>query len=827
MRGLHAIGGNGDWALGNGVLCATISDVNHETYLSARGGVLIDVGHCGRADDLWNAVHPLFNMSKDQIMNFDKITAAHDTNSASIIVTGTTNGVTIRSVYRVDIDKPTLLKIDTTLTREQKNSTRLFLFGLLNLHPNRTLSPFSLSLTDSKYNTGFAHPPLDTGNIRSVISAMQPSEWQILVGSPNTAPISYGWNISKAEFIDAKGKKQPLPLFAFNSQDITMFGAFSNPLLFASDKPGLLEFTQTLWMDLALGEALHIEQQILLGERADVANITDQLYDGNWLHGRVDESAVTVHIDDATGNPLTAVVPDVDGTFAVRLPAGTAKVRLRVAGDGIALSEHTFNIDGKLTDIGTLKVIPPTTIVVPRGAPILLVFKGIDGTRDPVLFDDGRNFKVGGNYFYSGMSSNKVALGGIDDDIRHLSLMPGHYRVLATRGPFYSVTEATLDAISGAVQFLSIDPPQRVVDSTGWLGADFHVHSGYSFDSDLPPQQRLLQFAAQGAEVMVPAEHNRPIDYQPWLEALGLQQRIAVIGGSELTGLAHTPNAPRTMGHANIFPVQTRSEEFLGGALPHENRTLGDVIGAYKKAGSSTFFQLNHPRSGDRDADMAYFNHLDSGEFAFDPLQTLDHMHNSALLKHRPSGYRDIDFDGMELLNGSALDVYANVRADWFALLRQGFIKIGTANSDAHTAADLVAWPRNLVQFSSTDLAHFDSNAFVAAVKAGKLIGSTGPLLEMKLLDMQLHETGLGEIFHGDHGTLRVHVEAAPWVAVDSLSIYVNGKLLQTVPINGGETREFAMTFNGSSFVTAEVHGVPTAQYHDIAPGFTPMAFTN
>ena len=46
-------------------------------------------------------------------------------------------------------------------------------------------------------------------------------------------------------------------------------------------------------------------------------------------------------------------------------------------------------------------------------------------------------------------------------------------------------------AIGGAVQFLGIDIPQRAVDTAGWLGADFHVHSGYSFDSDLPPQQRL------------------------------------------------------------------------------------------------------------------------------------------------------------------------------------------------------------------------------------------------------------------------------------------------------------------------------------------------
>jgi hypothetical protein len=828
VRGLHAIGGNGDWALGNGVLCATVSDIDHETYLSARGGVLIDIGHCGRADDLWNALHPLFNMSKDQVMHYDNVTAQHDAKSASLIATGAAHGVNIRSVYRVDIEHPTLLQIDTALKREQKNSTRLFLFGLLGLHPNRTLSPFSLSLPTPRYNAGFAHPALDTNNIRSVINAMMPSEWQILVGSPNTLPISYGWRVVNAERIDVGGKKIPLPLFAFNSQDITMFGVFSGPLIFGRDKPGLLEFTQTLWMDLAVGETLHIEQQILLGERADVANITDQLYTGNWLRGRIDKARdVTVHIDTDTGIPLTAATTNEDGSFAARLPAGITKARLRVAGNGIASSEQAVVVDRADTDIGTLKFPQPSIIVLPRGKTMQIIFKGIDGTRDPVLFDDGRDFRVGDRYFFNGMSSNRLSLAGSDADARHIALQPGRYRVLATQGPFYSVTETTLEALAGAVQYLGIDAPQRVVDTTGWISADFHVHSGYSFDADLPPQQRLLQFAAQGAEIMVSTEHNRSVDYRPWLEALGLQQRIAVIGGSELTGLAHTPNAPRTMGHANVFPLPSKTNEFLDGTPSRENRALGDVIGNYKTANSLAFFQLNHPRTGDRDIDMAYFNHLDTGAFAFDPAQPLAHIHNSTLLRKRSLGYRDIDFDGIELLNGSALDMYETMRTDWFALLSQGFIKIGTANSDAHSAAELVALPRNLVKFNAANLAHLDTNAFIAAVKAGKLVGTTGPLLDMTLTHEKFGKAGLGDIFRGDRGTLTVNVEAAPWIAVDSLSIYLNGKLWQTVAIAAGEKREFAMTFTGSSFITAEVRGAPTAHYRDIAPGFTPMAFTN
>lgn len=823
VRGSHAIGGIGDWAIGNGLLCATVSNPAHETYLSTRGGVLIDIGHCDRADDLWNAAHPLFNMSKDQVMQVDSVRAEHDATSASLIAEGDRHGVAMRTVYRLDREHTDELRIDTTLTRKTADSTRLFLFGLLALHPNRTLTPFSLSLTRPAYNQGFVHPPLDTDSIRSVIAAMRPSEWQMLVGSPNTAPVSYGWGIVGAEHIDANGKHSQLPLFAFNGQDVTMFGVFSAPLFYAREQPGLLEFAQTPWLDLAVGETLHIEQRILLGERADVANLTDRIYSGNWLRGRLDQPrSVALHIDTEDGMPLTMIQSAADGSFAARLPTGVDAVQLRIAGDGFATSTRHVVADRPDTDIGTLSIPSPSTVVLPRGNPVKIIFKGIDGTPDPLLFDDGREFSVGDKPSYNAHVHNSVALAGTDADRRHIALAAGRYRVFATRGPFYTVTETVLDAQEGAVQYLGIEQPQRAVDTSGWIGADFHVHSGYSFDSDLAPHQRLAQFVAQGAEVMVPSEHNFAVDYQPWLNELGLQQKMAVIGGSELTGIAHGPNAPRTMGHANVFPLAARPQEFLGGTLPHEDRALGAVIGAYKKANPLLFFQLNHPRTTDRDADMAYLNHLSAGNTSFDPQQTLGHRRNNSLLKRHADGYRDIDFDGMELLNGSALDAFEAVRADWFSLLRQGFIKVATANSDSHSASDLVALPRNMVRFDAPDLAAFDTRAFIAAVKNGKLVGSTGPLL-----DMQLNDVGVGGVLRSNSGTLTVRVDAAPWVDVSTLDIYVNGKRWQSVELHAGATHTVPMKFTEPSFVTAEVRGTPGDIYKIVAPGFVPMAFTN
>ena len=52
-QGPDAVAGLGDWILGNGTVCATVSSISHESFLSGSGGVLVDLAHCGRGDDQW------------------------------------------------------------------------------------------------------------------------------------------------------------------------------------------------------------------------------------------------------------------------------------------------------------------------------------------------------------------------------------------------------------------------------------------------------------------------------------------------------------------------------------------------------------------------------------------------------------------------------------------------------------------------------------------------------------------------------------------------------------------------------------------------------
>lgn len=75
VRGSDAIAGIGDWALGNGTLCAVVSDPEHEAGLSDRGGTLIDLGRCDLAHDQLTLLQPLLNLSRGQVLPVSEIEA--------------------------------------------------------------------------------------------------------------------------------------------------------------------------------------------------------------------------------------------------------------------------------------------------------------------------------------------------------------------------------------------------------------------------------------------------------------------------------------------------------------------------------------------------------------------------------------------------------------------------------------------------------------------------------------------------------------------------------------------------------------------------------
>jgi len=207
----------------------------------------------------------------------------------------------------------------------------------------------------------------------------------------------------------------------------------------------------------------------------------------------------------------------------------------------------------------------------------------------------------------------------------------------------------------------------------------------------------------------------------------------------------------------------------------------------------------------------------------YDPAQGLDAAPNRVLAERDPaSGLRDLDYDGVELLNGPRLDRYRKTRADWLSLLLQGVVHVGLGNSDSHRAGELPGLPRNYVALADDAIAGFDEAAFFAAVRAGRVVATTGPLLDAKI-----GEAGPGQRFTGRSGVLRVRADAAPWVPVDRLLVHRDGEIVAERALARGETLELPLAFERDGFVVVEVEGAPDATWSALAPGFAPLAVAN
>jgi hypothetical protein len=705
---------------------------------------------------------------------------------------GIQQGLRLETRYVLGDEQRDSLLLEHTLTRVADGDA-LNMVGAMVLHPGRAITPYSLSTTTREYSLGFDWLEVDRSDEATMLAAMQPGDLQVLMGADGLgAPVSYGLALESVRRTDADGESSELSNFLITASDYTLFGVLSETPWFGSEKPGVWDLLQSRFMDLEMGESLSMSFRISVKRSTNITEITDQHYQGAWFRGRILTPEARLLLSDENGSPLTTLRHSGDGNFKLRLPEGVAKVNGRLVGSSGSKS-WTWTMIANDVHVGNLALEPSALLALPRGHAMRLTFVGIDGTPNPRFNDDYAGANSAGEEYPSAMRANYLSLSGGTGDAKRAMLPAGKYRVYASRGLEFSVTEAELTLQAGQVAQLEIEWPLRVVETPDQVSADLHVHSGVSFDSALPLQERVRSFAAAGAEYLVASEHNRLIDYRQLVADMGLQDEVHLIPGVEFTGMAHTQATPETNGHANVFPLTYREREFSGGMPAHEGVRLRELIQWTREQSPEPLFQLNHPRvKSPADPDLAYFDHLGIGQ-PMDPKLPLTAAENSPLIEPNASGVRDADFDLLEMLNGHDMDLYSIVRADWFSLLRQGLKPSATANSDSHESHTLVAVPTNYVSVDDA---------------------ASGDEAEQQLLQSL-------------RDMLQVVVQAAPWLPVDTLTVYLNGVKHTELAIEAGDTASLRLDVNADAFVVVEVSGKADQRYSAVLPGFQPLAFTN
>lgn len=426
------------------------------------------------------------------------------------------------------------------------------------------------------------------------------------------------------------------------------------------------------------------------------------------------------------------------------------------------------------------------------GVPARVFFHGLDGTADPVLAP-GVWSRIA--LEASEHQRNFLYTDGAPVEVH---LPEGRYELLASRGPAYSLARARVDAAESASQDLSLRI-ERVVDTRGWISADFHVHAIPSPDSSLPLPDRIAGYLASDVDAIVASDHWTISDYRadlgpdyPW------PADFRAIPGLELGTFINRqlrPGAPHLpQGHWNAWPLArdlesgertSMGEPSYGGRRPkaiqsvsHLYAHLQTLNAAARRERYGEFpvvIQLNHPRGIQKQPfGPAVDVHDYLNSIGFDPSQPLDAAANAALLERPETELsRPIDVDAIELLNRLAYDLYLEVRADWFAWIDGGFAVTGTANSDSHWLVVTEAGtPRNWVRYDGPR--PVEVAPLARAVRARQVVGSTGPLIEVEPWSDD------GTPLRSAPATLRVSVRAPAWMPVAEVRLYVDGRLAAT-----------------------------------------------
>jgi len=446
-----------------------------------------------------------------------------------------------------------------------------------------------------------------------------------------------------------------------------------------------------------------------------------------------------------------------------------------------------------------------------------------------------------------------------------LYLPPNEYEILIYRGFRDSIhVENLIVEEDSSVEVNAT--LERIVSTSGWSTADFHVHTANSADAFIPNYIRYQSVLSTDLDSVIITEHNEINDPESDLNVLrGDRPGAFFIPGNEATvGFYNASGEFKSKGHANAFPLALADFAPIPPNTPSTVAELWDnyrnrqVENPYNEETQDVLLQLNHPRGiqffSDRNEISAHplFNF-----YGFNPNQPIDSDKNQWIIEEEPgTGTRAIDFDAMEIINRFSWGLFKRVRSDWFSFLNQGFHITGTGNSDSHSLeVEQIGFPLNFIPcpVNSTNRDDFDMDCLIQSVQEGKLMVSNGPILDIEVTsgDQTVGMGGMISVVENALTTATVTLQAVAWVPVEEIRLTINGVVVEQINVSNWVRNEsgvlmtqftFDLPSEKDSWVIIEagrdlarsLEADPTnslreeyGHYAKIAVGHVPIAFTN
>ncbi|MBM3840201.1 MAG: carboxypeptidase regulatory-like domain-containing protein [Verrucomicrobia bacterium] len=466
----------------------------------------------------------------------------------------------------------------------------------------------------------------------------------------------------------------------------------------------------------------------------------------------VPTAAILIRTNSASTATNCVAYPDRQGMFEFRLPV--AEYLLEFTDSGRAAVKQTLAASADQPQ--RLDIVMERLAVVEfdirdeagRSLPCKAQFHGIEGTPSPHLGPPNRAHGCVDQY-HSETGRFRVPLPA------------GKYKVIVTRGIEYSHLERPVELRpeeSARVEGIL----KRLVDTTGWVSADYHNHSTPSGDNTCGTDDRIINLAAEHIEFAPTTEHNRLYDWRPHIQKLGLIDFLQTVPGIELTG-----SGP----HLNSFPFKPEPFKQDNGApvWNRDPRISAITLRDWQGAEPDRWIQINHPDMVenfiDRDADGQVDGGFQGIAQLIDGLETQNYA-TSEILDGRPFRIGK-DSAGKEV-------VFYIREFTWLQMLNRGHRYAAMAVNDAHSVYGngVGSW-RMYMPSKSDHPPEIDWRENSRHAKAGRSILTTGPFLQVRTEEGSLP----GSTVRGPGGVrLHVKVQCTDWIDIDRVQVLVNGR---------------------------------------------------
>jgi hypothetical protein len=385
-------------------------------------------------------------------------------------------------------------------------------------------------------------------------------------------------------------------------------------------------------------------------------------------------------------------------------------------------------------------------------------------------------------------------------------LEPGtdRYHVFVSRGTEYSAFRTPDPVTISAGSTTAVEARiARVLDTSGFVSSDFHVHGMRSADSRVSDLHRVEAYSAEGVENVIMTDHHVHTDLRPAIRKAGLRHLLTATIGEEITSFDY--------GHWNAYPMlidrhsphatfsADGSRQLSGGstdwakaAPPGQdfpaygalNATPAEILALATTGALSTpdtAIQINHISS--------HFQPLKIDTSLVPPRDLMTDLERARRRLPSTGAVPNLfqHYPALELWNGNARSHQAEFLLQrigiWMNHLNQGLRTTFIADTDSHTFTDLNSAGARTWTASPTDApSAIHGGDVAAAVWAGKAVGGQGVYVQTRLLATD----GSGDVadlsLGGDTSmtdaagnvVLEIRVQSPAWAGWDRVEVYAN-----------------------------------------------------